>query len=439
MKTKLNELQEAARQTLKSAEDIITNAGNAGREMTEQEKADVATFKAKGVELIAKIKTARADENVLGEMKALAEQIGESAAADVDVLGASGGADLRRRVKNLGLTVVESPQFKAALEGALAGGSRVSEKTRFNSGAIPVKSLFTGTSDTSAGAFVVAEQSGIVETLGRKPLTIRSLISVRRTTSDAIEYVRQTGHVNNAAPVPEATSTAPIGDGTLGTTTAVAGGLKPEGSWTYERDTVVVKTIAEWVPATKRALADVNALQDQIDDELRRDIAEAEEAQVLAGDGVGENLLGILNVGGTQGQLFDTDLVTTARRALTKARLGGRVNPTAFVFNPEEDEAIDLLRENGTSGAFLNGGPFASGVSTLWGVPRVSSENVPAGTFVLADWTKAVLWDREETTVSVTDSHADFFTRNLVAILAEERVAFGVPRPSAFVIGDARA
>ena len=30
------------------------------------------------------------------------------------------------------------------------------------------------------------------------------------------------------------------------------------------------------------------------------------------------------------------------------------------------------------------------------------------------------------------DQHADFFIRNLVAILAEERLAFGVTRPTAF-------
>jgi hypothetical protein len=39
----------------------------------------------------------------------------------------------------------------------------------------------------------------------------------------------------------------------------------------------------------------------------------------------------------------------------------------------------------------------------------------------------------------MTDSHADFFIRNMVAILAEERIAFGVTRPTAFVDTDVRA
>ena len=35
-----------------------------------------------------------------------------------------------------------------------------------------------------------------------------------------------------------------------------------------------------------------------------------------------------------------------------------------------------------------------------------------------------------------TDSHSDFFVKNLIAILAEMRAAFGVIRPAAFVTID---
>ena len=52
---------------------------------------------------------------------------------------------------------------------------------------------------------------------------------------------------------------------------------------------------------------------------------------------------------------------------------------------------------------------------------------------MVADFRKAVMWDREATQVYVTDSHSDFFTRNILVFLAEMRAAFGVLRPSAFV------
>ena len=82
------------------------------------------------------------------------------------------------------------------------------------------------------------------------------------------------------------------------------------------------------------------------------------------------------------------------------------------------------------------GGPSAIGQRTLWGVPVVESEAQTSGYATIGDFTKAVVWDREQTTVTMTDSHADFFVRNLVAVLAEERLAFGVTRPTAFCTVD---
>jgi len=66
----------------------------------------------------------------------------------------------------------------------------------------------------------------------------------------------------------------------------------------------------------------------------------------------------------------------------------------------------------------------------------VESEAIDEGTALLGDFRKAVIWDRESITISVSDSHEDFFIRNMIAILAEMRAAFGLIRPSAFVIVD---
>jgi HK97 family phage major capsid protein len=192
-----------------------------------------------------------------------------------------------------------------------------------------------------------------------------------------------------------------------------------------------VKTIAEWVPITKRALADVGQLEGLINDELRIDIAEAEENQILNGDGTGDNFTGILATSGIQAPAFATDLVTSIRKGITLARTVGRVNPNAILMNPSDAESVDLLKD--TTGQYYYGGPQGLGPRTMWGLPIVESESQPAGFATLGDWSKAVIWDREQTTITFSDSHADFFVRNLVAVLAEERLAFGVVRPSAFV------
>jgi HK97 family phage major capsid protein len=56
--------------------------------------------------------------------------------------------------------------------------------------------------------------------------------------------------------------------------------------------------------------------------------------------------------------------------------------------------------------------------------------------FILGDWTMgARIYDREDVTVRVSESHEDFFIKNAVAILAEERYTMAVVRPLAFTKG----
>jgi HK97 family phage major capsid protein len=440
MSTKLKTLQEAAIAAIKQAEDIAKPASDAERMMTEGEKHDYDEVMEMARGLLDQIKTAKADAAILDEAKSLAAEIGKNAVADVEAQKSH--EDRVKRVENLGVQVVQSDAFKAAIKPYVKadGSVNVPERAHFSTDPIAVKSLFTGGSGTSAGAFVTPEQTGIIEMLGRRPLTVRDIISVRQTGSDTVEYVRQTSHTNAAAPVPEASTSAAVGSGAEGSEVTIAqAGVKPEGSWAFERETATVKTIAEWVPATKRALADAAQLEGLIRDELAADIAETEEDQILNGDGTGENLPGILNTSGIQAQAFDTDIFRSVRKAMTKARTVGRVVPNAVLLNPEDVETVDLARENGSTGKYFSAGPFALGPRTLWGLPIVETEAIDAGQGLVGDFSRSVLWDREQTTVTISDSHADFFIRNLVAVLAEERVAFGVTRPQAFVVTDVAA
>lgn len=437
--TKYTRLLGEAAVAAKAAREIAEKADNESREMTADERADFDAKFTEATEKKAAADVAKKDADIMAQAKELADLVGDAPEAmKSDIDAQLRDATREQVVKSLGRTIVESPEFKAAM-APYAGQGRVPEKSRFQTDPIEVKSfirsksLFTGDSSTSAGAFVVAEQTGILEMLGRREFRLRDLVSVRTTSSDTVEYVRQTSHTNAAAPVAEATTSALPDVDSEGTALELpdGGGYKPEGSWAFERVTATVKTIAEWVPATKRSLADAGQLEGLINDELRKDIEEEEDDQILNGNGSGENLTGILNTSNIQTQTFSTDLFETVRKSITKARTGGRVVPTGVVMNPEDVETLDLASYNTTGHHGM--GPFVAGPRTLWGLPVVQSEAIAAKTALVGDFSKAVLWDREQTTVTMTDSHADFFIRNLVAILAEERVAFAVTRPKAFV------
>jgi len=157
--------------------------------------------------------------------------------------------------KTLGELYWESEAHKRLL-GSSPGG-RFSEKARVQGDPVGFKSLFnrgvktliTGSSDTSGGAFVTNDYLGLQVGLGafQRPLTIRDLVTNGTTTSDTVEYVQVTSVTNNAAPTPESTTTADPGAMT------VANGVKPESAMAMQKVTATVKTIAHWLPATKRA------------------------------------------------------------------------------------------------------------------------------------------------------------------------------------------
>lgn len=424
MKTK-TELEAEKLGKVKAARDIADAADQAGRNLTADEMKSISTLveEARGIHgQILELDGAKAmldDLNILGQTSG---DLAKTAGARVG------------EGQTLGEKFVSAPEFKSWLSTVAPNGQVPESAKGIHSPALAfgMKDLVTGASDTSAGALVPSDWRGLLDGLGQfqRPLTIRNLITVGQTGSDQVEYARVTGFTNNAGTVAEATSALPIGVGE-GTTTAAAGGRKPESGLALAKVTANVKTLAHWIPATKRALSDAAQIRTLIDQFLRYGLDEELEDQILTGDGEDENFDGILETSGIQEAGFDTDILVTARKARTLVRTEGRAVPTAYVLNPADNERFDLMRDE--NGVFYFGGPAGMGVQTLWGLPRVESEAVPEGTGIVADWRQAVLWDREQAAIQVSDSHADFFVRNLVAMLAEMRAAFGVLRPKAFV------
>jgi HK97 family phage major capsid protein len=341
--------------------------------------------------------------------------------------GSERGDEIREQAKSLGEQFTSNDAFKGWLN-QIAPKGHVPDRVKLQSPGVEVssKTLLTGASSTSAGALVVNERLNIIDDgTFKRPLTVLDLISKGTTSSDTAEYVRQGTHTNNAAAVAEATAT---GDGT---------GAKPESAMVLSIVTEVAKTIAHWIPATRRALADAGQLRSLIDTFLRYGLDEELEDQILNGNGVGENFTGIYNTPNTSTQAWDTNILTTTRKARTKVRTLGRATPNGYLLHPTDWETIDLLQDN--EARYYFGGPSAIGAPRLWGLPVVESEANAVGFGLCADFRLAALWDREQTQILVSDSHSDFFIRNLIAILAELRAIFGVIRPAAFVEMDLTA
>jgi HK97 family phage major capsid protein len=332
-------------------------------------------------------------------------------------------SDRRETRKSVGQRFVESAEFAAVKPFAHSKGRIQAQPVQIPS---LYKDLLTGASPTSAGAFVVDERLPIYVDLRQRPLVLRDLVAPGTTGSDLVEYVRQTAFTSAAAPTAEATATAG------------ASGTKPESALAFEIVQEAVKTIAHWIPATRRALSDAGQIRSLIDSHLQIGLDLEMEDQMVNGDGTGENFTGILNTTGILVQAMGADTRLDAlKKAMTRVSLsaadgGGGIPATAHLMHPLDLDEILLAKD--TTGRYIIGDPAmrqGGGQVYLWGIPVAQSTVIAQNNALVAGWLLAcMLWDREEATITSSDSHSDFFVRNLVAILAEMRMAFGVLRPA---------
>lgn len=425
---------------LAAAREIAAKAEAEGRDFTDTERATVKGLVEEAKELGRKYATAAEDAELLDAIKAHDAGIAVNAPGPKSTSKGSLG---HRFTTDAGLE-----DYLKRLRGH---DGYVGEKTRIHSDAVhfngikdilgyggrkDILGITTGDPDVAgpAGALVTPDFRGLLDLFAtfQRPLVLRDIVSNGTTTSDTISYARILDVVNNAAPVAEASGTS-AGDASGDVT-----GQKPESSMEIEPKSDTVKTIAHWLPMTKRALSDAAQIRTLVDTFLRYGLEEELEDQMVTGDGTGENFEGLLSVSGTQNQSFATDIFVTLRKAKTKAQTIGRGRDLSVLVSPATDEVIDLMQDGNER--YFGNGPF-SGTSpdTIWGMRRVVTEAVDDDTAIVGDFRWAVLYDREQAAVQLSDSHADFFTRNLVAILAELRAGFAVIRPAAFVITEAHA
>ena len=350
------------------------------------------------------------------------------------------GLPMNTQGKTLGQLFVESDVYSGFTKQYVRGGVIPNQVKGIQSNPFTVdaKTLITGASSTSAGAAVRNDvYAPITDLVGDRELTIVDLVTKGTTESDSVDYVRVTSKTNNAATVAEATTADPgaISGASPGPyTVAAASGVKPESAMALEMVTTAVKTIAHWIPITKRAAADAGQVRTLVDNFLLAGLAEEKEDQVLNGNGTGENLTGILQTAGIQTTGSAGTDIDAVVDAIAKVRTVGRRKPTGLVIHPNDWYSTGFLTAKDTAGNYLIGDPRASveQLNTLWGLQVVVTEAMTENTALVGDFRQAVLWQREAPSILVSDQHADFFTRNLLAVLAEERDAFGILDPQAF-------
>lgn len=291
-----------------------------------------------------------------------------------------------------------------------------------SSGKVDLRIKTTLTSLTTAAGGSVGDAidntrlAGILP-LPQRRLTVRDLISPGRMDGNTLEYVKETGFTNNAATVAEGSS-------------------KPSSDIQLELYTTSAKVIAHWMKASKQVLSDISQLRSIIDQRLLYGLAYVEEAQLLSGDGTGQNLTGIIPQATAYSApiaLADLNIIDVLRLSMLQAALA-EYPATGHVMHPTDWASIETLKD--TTGRYIIGNPQGTTAPTMWGLPVVATQAMTVRKFLTGAFKLgAQLFDRWDARVE-TGFVNDDFIKNLVTVLAEERLALAVYRPEAFIYGD---
>ncbi|MGF9564158.1 phage major capsid protein [Neorhizobium sp. BT27B] len=316
--------------------------------------------------------------------------------------------------KSLGQLVIDSDAYKA---GNLTGSSRASIKVSADRAAITTANTTVGAGRSPGTSLVPGARVPGIFGLPERQMTIRDLILPGQTASNNVEYVKETGYTNSAAPVAETTA-------------------KPYSDITFDMASAPVRTLAHLFKASRQILDDAPALRSYIDGRARYGLRFVEENQLLNGSGTGQNIAGLVPQATAFAPAFTPEAVTgidRLRLAVLQVVLA-EYPATAFVLNPIDWAKIELTKDAGEN--YIIGNPQGSLTPTLWNLPVVSTQAMASGQFLTGAFSYAAqIFDRMDIEVLLSSENVDDFEKNMFTIRAEERLALAVYRPEAFVTG----
>lgn len=324
-------------------------------------------------------------------------------------------------VKSLGLQAVESEQFKAFASAGSKGGRLAMDPVDI--GSFHKAAITTATTQTTGTiSMVPAERVGFVAPVERQ-FMVRSLLPVYSTESNMIEFWRENVLTNAAAPQ---NASSPNEQDMQ---------LKAEGGITFTLTQVAMTTLAWWIPVSRQIYQDAKQLAAYIDGRLRYGLMYEEEDEVLNSTGQNGELNGLYNQATAYNRRATADSqLDTILKAFLQVTLSD-FNADGIVMSNKDWTDILLLKD--TQGRYLFGDPSAAQQNpVVWGRRCVPTNSITEGNFLTGAFQmSAALWDREQATVRVADQHSDFFIRNALCLLAEERIALAVYRPTGLVKG----
>lgn len=333
------------------------------------------------------------------------ENIGKADAAREAGLEAMGGVHIpelpgqKQAPKSIGEMFVESKAFKGYNGGNLGPVDTLD---------IDLKAVF----ETTAGWAPETIRTGLMVPIATRPIKVVDIVPSGRTDQAAIVYMEETTFTNTAAEVDEK-------------------GTKPEATLALTERSSPVRKIAVWIPVTSEQLEDVAGIQSYLNNRLTLMIRQRLDLQLLVGNGVAPNLMGLNNVVGVQTFVLAGDQFDAIYQAIKQVRTIGFAEADNVVMHPNDWQQLRLARTD--TGLYILGNPSEPGPFRIWGLPVLESTAQTENTVLTGDFAGyCQLFEKKGIDIQISDSHDTYFILNKLAVRCEIRVAFPIYRPAAF-------
>ncbi|WP_020481557.1 phage major capsid protein [Methylomonas sp. MK1] len=256
------------------------------------------------------------------------------------------------------------------------------------------------------------------------PLRVEDLFQHFPTDSPLIEYSRENVFTNAAAETAE-------------------GGSASESSLTVTLVQQPVSTVTHFMKVSKQLAADNALMAAYINARLMYGVQRRVDAQIVNGNGTAPNMSGLLQTGNFSAHGYTAAQVGTPlpkhrliRKVIADLRSAG-YTPSAILLNPADWLAFDLDLLSSTPAA-VSSSDIANGFQQmLFGVPVVETSSVTIDTFAVLDALAAAsIFDRQDVGIEVSDSDGDNFTKGLLTVKAERRLALAIEQTGAIRGGD---
>lgn len=395
--TRGDELQNVV--DLKAVEQVIVEKFGELQDTHERLEGQIKENGEANSETVAKLEAVTKDYNELYDRVQEIEQKGAGSAGGEEPL-------------DLGAEFLKDENVQRVLEGKQA------------SARMELKTAIVNATGQNQPLVPADRQMGIWTTPNRM-FTIRDILPTSATTSNLVEFTREASFTNNAGPQiansPEEYENV----------------VKPESGITFTLHSEPVVTLAHFIPASKQVLDDAASLQSHINGRLMYGLKLFEETQLLSGTGSNHQLNGLI----TQATAYTnsgspnyTNEIDIIRDAIRQAQVG-EYSPNFLVLNPQDWFDIEIRKVGTSDDRYVIGNPRSLGPPTLWGLTAVVTNSIAAGTFLMGTSSACEIKDREQAAVEMSREDSDNFRRNMVTVLAEERLTLCVYRTEAFITG----